>query len=172
MNAPRKTSTSALTGSSATPAVADQGAVIELAAASTDQSNPHPSSGETTPTPAVPRKTRAARKPAPPAADPVPKATTSQQEESVDASADDSAEKLGKPKKSKLVRDSFTMPKVEYGVIDELKGRAASLGMPVKKSELLRAGIKALAAMGDAAFIATLGTVPTIKTGRPKSDKL
>jgi hypothetical protein len=38
----------------------------------------------------------------------------------------------------------------------------------VKKSELLRAGIKALAAMGDAAFAAALGNVPAIKTGRPK----
>jgi len=81
------------------------------------------------------------------------------------------ADKPAKAKKPKLVRDSFTIPKAEYAVLDELKDRAAQLALPVKKSELLRAGIKALAAMSDAAFTATLGTVPAIKTGRPKSDK-
>ena len=72
-----------------------------------------------------------------------------------------------KPKKPKLVRDSFTIPKAEYTVLDDLKQRAARLASPAKKSELLRAGIKALAAMPDAAFVAALGAVPAIKTGRP-----
>ena len=75
-----------------------------------------------------------------------------------------------KPKRPKLVRDSFTIPKAEYAALDELKLRAAKLGHPVKKSELLRAGIKALLAQADAALLATLGTVPSIKTGRPKKD--
>ena len=74
-----------------------------------------------------------------------------------------------KVKKLKLVRDSFTIPKLEYLVIDELKQRAAKLAHPVKKSELLRAGIKALAAMNDAALKAALQAVPAIKTGRPKN---
>jgi len=72
-----------------------------------------------------------------------------------------------KPKKPKLVRDSFTIPKAEFTVLQDLKQRAATLGAPAKKSELLRAGIKSLAAMGDAAFRAALGAVPAIKTGRP-----
>lgn len=72
-----------------------------------------------------------------------------------------------KPRKTKLVRDSFTIPKAEYAVIDALKERAAKAGRPAKKSELLRAGVKALAVMGDAAFLAALGAVPAIKTGRP-----
>src|SRR5438445_340371 len=70
--------------------------------------------------------------------------------------------KPGKPKKPKLVRDSFTIPKNEYTVLDPLKQRAAKLGQPAKKSELLRAGLKALVAMGDAAFGAAIGAVPTI----------
>lgn len=77
------------------------------------------------------------------------------------------SEKPDKAKKPKLVRDSFTIPKAEYGVLAELKQRAAKLTQPVKKSELLRAGIKALAAMQDAAFLAALANVPAIKTGRP-----
>lgn len=77
------------------------------------------------------------------------------------------APKADKARKPKLVRDSFTIPKNEYAVLEELKLRAAKLGRPAKKSEVLRAGVQALAAMGDAAFLATVGAVPAIKTGRP-----
>lgn len=72
-----------------------------------------------------------------------------------------------KVKKPKLVRDSFTIPKPEYLVLDTLKARANAIASPAKKGELLRAGIKALAAMSDAAFLAALKAVPAIKTGRP-----
>ena len=81
------------------------------------------------------------------------------------------ATKPSKVKKPKLVRDSFTMPKDEYVVIDSLKMRGGKLGQAVKKSELLRAGIKALAAMSDIQFKAALSNVPTIKTGRPTRAK-
>jgi len=81
------------------------------------------------------------------------------------------AAKPSKVKKAKLVRDSFTIPKDEYVVIDLLKVRAGKLGQSVKKSELLRAGIKALAALSDIQFKAALSNVPTIKTGRPKDVK-
>ena len=77
------------------------------------------------------------------------------------------AAKTEKAKKPKLVRDSFTIPKAEYVVLDDLKQRAARLAHPVKKSELLRAGIKALAAMSDPAFLKAMDNVPAIKTGRP-----
>ena len=70
--------------------------------------------------------------------------------------------------KHKLVRDSFTIPKSEYTVLEGLKLRAANLARPVKKSELLRAGIAALHAMADKAFLAALNEVPSLKTGRPK----
>jgi hypothetical protein len=77
------------------------------------------------------------------------------------------AAKPEKTKKPKLVRDSFTIPKAEYVVLDELKQRAARLTRPAKKSELLRAGIKLLAGLSDAAFLTALEQVPAIKTGRP-----
>ena len=80
------------------------------------------------------------------------------------------AAKPVKEKKPKLVRDSFTIPKAEYVVLEELKQRAGKLGSPAKKSELLRAGIKALAAMADGAFLVALKAVPAIKTGRPNKD--
>ena len=72
-----------------------------------------------------------------------------------------------KPEKIKPVRDSFTFPKNEYLVIDALKKRAVALGHPSKKSELLRAGIKALSVMSDTAFATAIRQVPAIKTGRP-----
>ena len=77
------------------------------------------------------------------------------------------AKALPEPK-PKLVRDSFTMPKAEYAVIEQLKRRASVLERPTKKSELLRAGIKALSTLSDEALLAALQAVPTIKTGRPK----
>jgi hypothetical protein len=70
-------------------------------------------------------------------------------------------------KKPKLVRDSFTIPKLEYAAIDALKTRAIAQGNSVKKSELLRAGLLALQAMTDAQFKAAVAAVPQLKTGRP-----
>jgi hypothetical protein len=78
------------------------------------------------------------------------------------------AAKAVKIKKPKLVRDSLTMPKGEYEVLDLLKSRAATLQSHIKKTELIRAGIKALAAMTDVAFLAAIKAVPNLKTGRPK----
>jgi hypothetical protein len=79
-------------------------------------------------------------------------------------------EKAAKAKKPKMVRDSFTFPKDEYAVLDAMKLRAAKLASPAKKTELLRAGIKAIAAMSDAAFLAALNAVPSLKTGRPAKE--
>jgi hypothetical protein len=75
-----------------------------------------------------------------------------------------------KAKKPKLVRDSFTSPKAEYAAIDALQLRAAKLGQPAKKSEVVRAGIKALLALSDEALLASLAAVPRVKTGRPAKD--
>jgi len=66
-----------------------------------------------------------------------------------------------------MVRDSISIPKAEYAVLDDLKIRAAKAGAPVKKTELIRAGIKALAALSDAALLTAIRAVPSLKTGRP-----
>lgn len=72
-----------------------------------------------------------------------------------------------KPKKPKLVRDSYAMPEVEYAQIAELKKRLLAQGTAVKKNELLRGGIAALAALTDAELKAVMAGVERIKTGRP-----
>lgn len=75
--------------------------------------------------------------------------------------------KKHKPEKVKMERDSFTMPKEEYAQITLMKVRLTAMGQPAKKSELLRAGIKLLAAMSDNTLKMTLAKIPVIKTGRP-----
>lgn len=71
-------------------------------------------------------------------------------------------------KKIKRVRDSFSMPRNEYEVLGALKQRSAKLGRPGKKSELLRAGLKMLAALNDKALLAALQALPSTKAGAPK----
>lgn len=77
------------------------------------------------------------------------------------------SEKAPKIRKVKLIRDSYAMPDVEYVAIAALKKRLAVLGGEFKKSELLRAGIALLAALGDSELQAVMGRVERIKTGRP-----
>lgn len=76
-----------------------------------------------------------------------------------------------KAKKAKLVRDSFTIPKDEYDVLAALKQRAHLLAHSPKKSEILRAGVRLLAELGQDAFLKALKAIPSIKTGRPAADK-
>ncbi len=81
------------------------------------------------------------------------------------------AGKAVKSGKVKMERDSFTMPRDEYAQLAALKARLLALGQPAKKSELLRAGIKLLAAMTDLRLKKAMADVPVIKTGRPKKKK-
>ena len=75
-----------------------------------------------------------------------------------------------KPAKLKvpLVRDSFTMPASDFDLIAAMKLRSLKLMRSTKKSELLRAGLHALAALNDARFCSTLNALTPLKPGRPK----
>jgi len=70
-------------------------------------------------------------------------------------------------KKTKVVRDSFTMPQSEYLKIAEIKELCLKAGLQVKKSEVLRAGVIALCAMNEAQLTRTMSALDKIKTGRP-----
>lgn len=78
--------------------------------------------------------------------------------------------KLEKPAKvrRKPVRDSFTMPEADFALIATLKARALSAQREVKKSELLRAGLHALAALATPALVAAIVQLEPVKIGRPK----
>jgi hypothetical protein len=75
--------------------------------------------------------------------------------------------KPAKQKKTRLVRDSFTMPETEYQLIAAIKTRCLVAGVAAKKSEILRAAISGLARLDDAELLAALQGIETIKTGRP-----
>jgi hypothetical protein len=68
----------------------------------------------------------------------------------------------------KPVRDSFTMPEADFALIATLKARALAGQRETKKSELLRAGLQALAALDSAGLLAALGALEPVKIGRPK----
>jgi hypothetical protein len=70
--------------------------------------------------------------------------------------------------KSKVVRDSFTMPQSDYDRIAELKLACQKAGLHVKKSELLRAGLQALSSMTMPQLERAIVQLVPIKTGRPK----
>lgn len=90
------------------------------------------------------------------------------------AKTDIKAEKKHKQKmtekKVKVVRDSFTMPQGDYALIAELKKKVSSGGLHVKKSELLRAGLRLLAKSSAAQLTKAVSDLEKIKTGRPKKD--
>jgi hypothetical protein len=69
-------------------------------------------------------------------------------------------------KKSKLIRDSFTMTRDEHAQLRALKLAAMELGLGVKKSELLRAGVAALAAMSPTQLKTAVASITSLKTGR------
>ena len=72
-----------------------------------------------------------------------------------------------KPKKIKLVRHSFSMPETEYAQIALLKKRIADFGGKARRSELVRGGIAALAAMDNVELTALMARIERIKPGRP-----
>ena len=75
--------------------------------------------------------------------------------------------KLEKPKKAKVIRDSFTMPKQEFEKIADLKKQCLAFGINIKKSELLRAGLHALNSLTPQQLKIAVSQVEKIKTGRP-----
>jgi hypothetical protein len=73
--------------------------------------------------------------------------------------------------KKKVIRDSFTIPENDYALIKTLKQRFLDLGISVKKSELLRAGLHALHNMSDEHIKKTIGSIEIVKTGRPANSR-
>lgn len=119
--------------------------------------------------------TSTAKKPAPkrpaakqptvkPAAKPASKPATSKQPKAAPAKAD-------KPKKPKLVRDSFTMPEDEYALLAKIKKNCVAAGFEIKKSELLRIGVSLLAGLDPKKLQSAQQSLPALKAGRPKKQK-
>jgi len=82
--------------------------------------------------------------------------------------AHDAPAKAQQKARSKLVRDSFTMPQPDFDLIATLKDRALGFKRPTKKSELLRAGLQVLASLRPDELNGVLSRLVPLKTGRPK----
>ncbi|MGA7751042.1 MAG: hypothetical protein WCA63_12960 [Gallionella sp.] len=96
------------------------------------------------------------------------KKTSAPAKSTVKAAPKPAAKKTKKVQKVKVVRDSFTMPQNEYQKIAEIKATCLKSKMHVKKSEVLRAGLKVLAKLNSARLKLVLNGLEKIKTGRPK----
>ncbi len=85
----------------------------------------------------------------------------------------DSAEKLvakkSKSQKNKVIRDSFSFPEHDYQKISELKKACLALGIHVKKSEVLRAGLNLLTQANPEELKRAVENVEKVQTGRPSS---
>ncbi len=79
--------------------------------------------------------------------------------------------KVEKPKKAKLVRDSFTMPESEYALIGTVKKACVGAGFEIKKSEILRIGVTLIAKLDPKKIQAAQATLLPLKAGRPKKHK-
>lgn len=64
------------------------------------------------------------------------------------------------------VRDTFSMPADEYGVIEKIRNKAARDGYIYSKSEIVRAALLALDALPQKDVMHRLSTVEKIKPGR------
>lgn len=87
------------------------------------------------------------------------------------ASATSAASKPAPPVKAKRIRGSFSMPEADYALIPQLKSASKASGRPVKKNELLRAGLHALKAMPEAAFQSALSVLATSMPAKPRKSK-
>lgn len=76
-----------------------------------------------------------------------------------------------KPKKPRLVRDSFTMPENEHAALGEVKKACLKAGFAVKKSELLRVGVALVKQMEVGRLKIVIDSLPQLKAGRPKESK-
>ena len=68
---------------------------------------------------------------------------------------------------AKVKRDAFTLPIADLELIQELIMKCMKQGIRMNKSEIIRAGVHALANMNEQDFIKVATELPKIKTGRP-----
>jgi len=72
------------------------------------------------------------------------------------------------PRKSKIVRDSFSLPKAEHKNIKKLRAALKKSGRKTSKSEVLRAALDLLLSHDTADIITRLDALPKVVKGRGK----
>lgn len=71
--------------------------------------------------------------------------------------------------KVKLIRDSFTLPEADHDLIKQCKKAAIAGGRETKKSEVVRAAIRAFSDMPVSQQLAAYSKLQAIAVGRPKA---
>ena len=67
----------------------------------------------------------------------------------------------------KVIRDGFSMPVSDQKLIQDIRTKSIKLGVETNKSEIVRAGLRALMELPDDKLVGLLKSIPKIKTGRP-----
>lgn len=67
----------------------------------------------------------------------------------------------------RVIRDSFTFPAFDYELIDAIRNRCLKSAVSVTKSEILRAGLIALANMKTTDLLEVVNRLTKVRTGRP-----
>lgn len=65
-----------------------------------------------------------------------------------------------------VVRDTFSMPLSDHGLIELIRVRAAREGRNTNKSEVVRAGLRALSSLSSVQLIELLESLERMKPGR------
>jgi hypothetical protein len=73
--------------------------------------------------------------------------------------------------KVKLVRDSFTLPESDHALLKACKKMALASGRETKKSEVIRAAIRAFSALSASQQLTAYAALPQIAVGRPKAKR-
>ena len=69
-------------------------------------------------------------------------------------------------KKIRVVRDTFSFPEFDYALLARLQQRCLDSGHNASKSELIRAGLNALAQMKEPQLLKVVRAVEKLKPGR------
>jgi predicted DNA-binding protein len=68
---------------------------------------------------------------------------------------------------TRVVRDSFTLPVDDYQLLSLLQERTLKAGVHASKSELVRAGLRALLELRSEDLVLAVQRLEKVKTGRP-----
>jgi len=79
--------------------------------------------------------------------------------------------KPGKAKPEKRRRESFSLTASDLNRLDALRAAMKAAGRPARKSELVRAGLAALATLGHADTVALLDALPSLRRSAGKGDR-
>ena len=67
----------------------------------------------------------------------------------------------------KVIRDGFSMPAADYSIIAQIQDVLMDLRLSATKSEVVRAGLRALKNLSQDELLTLFQSVEKVKTGRP-----